>query len=363
MILKQLPDQIILSFIRIIWGIKKNSSSELGNPSRILIIRQHNQFGDLLASISLFRAVKETFPESELNVVTSPANYIALDSNKYIDRNFIFDKKKIFSLKYYKELMKFLRKRYDLAIVPATVSISFTSCLLARISDAAIRIGPSSLNGEKNKYSFLFDRQVDLDWREYPDEHVSDFILDIVRPFGIITETFTSHITFRGKENSAVKQFLFNQGYRKDKLLIGFHIGAGKPKNRWSLDKYVELMKRLNEKYPAFFFLTGSSADNEELAYFSEKSNIKSIQFLNKQIPELAALISKCHLFITNDTGVMHVAGATKCPQISIFGPTNPFNWAPLGPNKYFVRKSELIDDVTVEDILKLSEFILSMNI
>ena len=40
------------------------------------------------------------------------------------------------------------------------------------------------------------------------------------------------------------------------------------------------------------------------------------------------------------------MAGSTNTPQISIFGPTNPFNWAPIGENKYFVRKSELIDDV-----------------
>ena len=73
----------------------------------------------------------------------------------------------------------------------------------------------------------------------------------------------------------------------------------------------------------------------------------------------MAALISKSDLFISNDTGIMHVAGSTDTPQISIFGPTNPFNWAPIGNNKYFIRKSELIDDVSVQDVLKLCETIL----
>ncbi|MDZ7763908.1 MAG: glycosyltransferase family 9 protein [Melioribacteraceae bacterium] len=81
--------------------------------------------------------------------------------------------------------------------------------------------------------------------------------------------------------------------------------------------------------------------------------------FLNRPIPEVAALISQSDLFVTNDTGVMHVAGTTETPQISIFGPTNPFNWAPLGPNKYFLRKSDLIDDVTVSDVYELCEMIL----
>ena len=56
----------------------------------------------------------------------------------------------------------------------------------------------------------------------------------------------------------------------------------------------------------------------------------------------------------------MHVAGTTSIPQITIFGPTNPFNWAPIGENKYFIRKSELIDDVEVDDVLKLCDMILS---
>ncbi|MGA8266048.1 MAG: ADP-heptose--LPS heptosyltransferase, partial [Ignavibacteriaceae bacterium] len=54
------------------------------------------------------------------------------------------------------------------------------------------------------------------------------------------------------------------------------------------------------------------------------------------------------------------VAGTTSIPQITIFGPTNPFNWAPIGENKYFIRKSELIDDVEVDDVLKLCDMILS---
>ncbi len=58
----------------------------------------------------------------------------------------------------------------------------------------------------------------------------------------------------------------------------------------------------------------------------------------------------------------MHVAGTTPTNQITIFGPTNPFNWAPIGANKHFIRKSELIDDVEVRDVLKMCEMILTKN-
>src|SRR5690606_25016899 len=91
-----------------------------------------------------------------------------------------------------------------------------------------------------------------------------------------------------------------------------------------------------------------------------KKSNIKLFTFVNRTIPEVAALISRSDLFISNDTGIMHVAGTTETPQISIFGPTNPFNWAPIGKNKFFIRRSELIDDVSVQDVFDLCKILLT---
>ena len=45
----------------------------------------------------------------------------------------------------------------------------------------------------------------------------------------------------------------------------------------------------------------------------------------------------------------MHVA--TNTPQVSIFEPTNPLNWAPIGEDKHYIRKSDLINDVRLEDV------------
>ena len=120
------------------------------------------------------------------------------------------------------------------------------------------------------------------------------------------------------------------------------------------------LIKKIESNYPANFYLTGGWAEKDELNYLTEHIDIKFGQFINRPIPHIAALISMSDLFISNDTGIMHVAGTTNTPQITIFGPTNPFNWAPIGLNKYFIRKSELIDDVSVDEVYHLCELILS---
>jgi heptosyltransferase-2 len=279
--------------------------------------------------------------------------------NKFLDRIFVFDKKKLFNPVYLYRTIKFFREEYDLAIVPVVVSISFTSNLLARLSNSKIRIGANSLNGKPNLSSFLFDRRIDIDWRKHPDSNVSERSLDIVRPFGINTTDYKSQISFEKDDTGAAQNFIDGFADKNKKILIGLHVGAGKPDNRWSLDKFALLVKKIESHYPANFYLTGGWAEKDELDYLTEHVDIKFGKFINKPIPQIAALISMSDLFISNDTGIMHVAGTTETPQISIFGPTNPFNWAPIGSNKYFIRKSELIDDISVEDVFHLCEIIL----
>ncbi len=189
---------------------------------------------------------------------------------------------------------------------------------------------------------------------------MSERSLDIVRPFGINTINYRSEISFDKNDIKVADNFIEEMALKEGELLIGLHIGAGKPGNRWSLQNYISLINNLNMTYKAKFYLTGSSSDKEELEYIENNCTMEAALFLNKEIPQVAALISKSDLFISNDTGIMHVAGSTDTPQISIFGPTNPFNWAPIGNNKYFLRKSELIDDVSVQDVLNLCREILS---
>ncbi len=342
------------------FAVTENHDKNLGDPKKILIIRQHNQLGDMLAGVSLFRAVKEKYPHTHLTLLSSRDNYYGVVKNKLIDELLVFDKSKMFNPFELISFIKKIRQGFDLTIVPVTVSISFTSNLIARLSKSKIRIGPRSLDGKPNDSAYLFDRRVDIDWRRYPDSNVSEHILEIVRPFGIDTKDLSSEITFDESDNIEAKKFISEIQPDTKSILIGLHVGAGKPANRWSLNKYVELIQKLNGNYSCVFYLTGSDSDSEELKYVISNSKVKLHKYLNKQIPQVAALIANTNLFITNDTGIMHVAGTTNTPQVSLFGPTNPFNWAPCGKNKIFLRKSDLIDDIEVEDVFNVCKNLLT---
>ncbi|MCH7724084.1 MAG: glycosyltransferase family 9 protein [Bacteroidetes bacterium] len=350
----------INSIFRKLLAVEENKSLDIGNPRKIIIVRQHNQLGDLLAGVSLFRALKETHPECHITLIVSPFNYPGMIKNKYIDRIFVFDKKKIINPIYFNLFFKLLKEKYDLAIVPVVVSISFTSNLIARLSNSKIRIGPNSLDGIVNESAYFFDRRITLDWRSQPDSNVYERSLDIIRQFGINTKVYNSEVSFDDDDMKNVQVFLNENNFANGTKLVGLHVGAGKQPNRWSLNKYTSLINKLNKEFNTSFYLTGSKADEEEINFLIKEVDFKIGLFINRSISEVAALISKSNLFITNDTGIMHVAGATNTPQISVFGPTNPFNWAPFGTQKYFIRKSELIEDVAVDDVFQLCRMILN---
>lgn len=347
------------SVLKLFLSAKGDASKISGEPKNVLVIRQHNQFGDMLASVSLFRAIKETYPQCRVTLIAGPENFYAVEKNNLIDNLFVFEKKKFFAPQYFSDMRKILKQNYDLAVVPATVAVSATSCLLAALSDAKIKIGPKSLDGKINELNYVFNHKVDLNWKKCPDAHVSDFILDVLRPLGIKTKNFGSVIDFDSADKESAENFLESLNIKPGEYVIGFHIGAGKPNNRWALEKFIKLIYMIMKEFPIKIYFTGSDADREEINYVQSNLSLDAGYFLNRKISELAALISQTDIFITNDTGVMHVAGTTPVPQISIFGPTNPFNWAPVGAEKYFLKKSELVNDVSEEDVFNLCKFVL----
>lgn len=335
----------------------KELINQLESSPNILIVRQHNQLGDMLLSNSLFRAIKECVQGCNVTVIASEENYQAIISNKYIDNLIVLWKKKLWNpINLIQFFIKLKKSKFSLAIVPATVSISFTSCLIARLSGAKYTIGPSSLYSKPNKYSFLFDYKIDIGISSDKKRHISDIILDVVRPFGINTNDLSEHILINDEERN------FAENFFKDVkgLKVGLHIGAGKVPNRWDFKNFAEVIKYLKKNFDAFIYLTIGHWDEELLSLLLQKIDFELKVLRNLPIPKLAAIIEQSNLFISNDTGILHVAGSTNTPVIGLFGPTDPEVWAPIGDNKFYLKKGEDINLIKVEDVIQLINKILN---
>lgn len=336
-------------------------SVDFGEVQKILIVRQHNQLGDMLCAVPLLRAVRQKFPNAKITLVTSPVNYEVVKDNPFINEILNFDKSRFFkSPKKFLEFISKLKAGFDIAIVPATVSISTTSNFLAYVSNARIRIGPKSLNGMENPTSFLFNYQVILDWRNDPKKHQTERNLDIVRAFGIDTDDLSYVIPTFDEDKKFASFFL--KEHKNFDFIIGYHPGAGKVKNRWSAKNFAELAVKLADQFNTLTLITAGPMDDEPVQEMIDqiKGKLRYIVLKNQKISRVVAVIESIDLFITNDTGTMHIAGATKTPVISLFGPTDPYQWSPINENKFFIRsRTGEINDITIEQVYELAREIL----
>ncbi len=120
-----------------------------------------------------------------------------------------------------------------------------------------------------------------------------------------------------------------------DKFLIGIHAGSsvfkGHKGKRWDIKNFEELLKRIRKKIEKSFFLFFGSKDDEDVNTYLEKNIDFGIYVREKSIREVASIIKKCKMFITNDSGLMHLAAASGIPVLALFGPTSPYKLYPWG--------------------------------
>jgi len=110
--------------------------------------------------------------------------------------------------------------------------------------------------------------------------------------------------------------------WKPDSQKILFHSGSGTPKKNWP--HFQDLQSRLANCFPI----------PRDLALL-----------------ELMQDISRCRVFIGNDSGITHLAAYIGCPTVALFGPTDPRTWGPVGRRVRVVWKTNL-DDISVDEVL-----------
>jgi heptosyltransferase-2 len=335
------------------------SDIEPSKVKNILIVRQHNQLGDMLCSVPLFAAIRKRFPEAHITLVASPINYEILfsDINPFIDKVITYRKSPFKNLiEFYKELKN---HDYQIGIVPSTVSISRTSHFINFFSGAKIRVGVNSIDDKVNSVAYLLNVKSDFEW-DKNKLHQTERNLDVGRQINCdLTDEEKKGVMIHlsDEEIKFAEDFIRTNFPDRNKPLISLHPGAGKMPNRWKRENFVELVKRLHEKYECNILITSGLIDKEitdKVRDELKSLNINCVVLENTTIRKVGAVIKLTDLYITNDTGTLHVAGGVDANVISLFGPTHGYEWAPKGDNKIYIQSpTDNINDISIDMVFK----------
>ncbi len=331
--------RLIFGLAHVFIHVRRVESVDPATVRSILVIRQHNQLGDMLCAVPLLKALRATYTQAHIALLARPLNSAVLTGAAFLDEVIVYDKARYAGspfaiLRFAKELRL---RRFDLAVVPSTVAMSVTSDLLAFLSRARRRIGPASLDGRHNVSGYLHHIRVPLAWPRYSDVHQTQRNLDIAAALQLRDVPAELDLGLGADELEAGAALLDGIDRSNGRLVIGFHPGAAKVPNRWDALHFAEIANRCAEILGAALVITAGPDDDDPIREMTMNVPNDHLLLRNEPIRLVGAVIAHCDLYISNDTGMMHVAAAAGTPTLSLFGPTDPLQWAPPGAQHHFI--------------------------
>lgn len=332
----------------------------LANPRNILVIN-FGQLGDVVLSLPALQALRERFPNAKITaMVGRPSKAIIEMSGTAnavidVDRVALRDGSKLVSIGRIIKLVKDVRKaRFDLII--DLHSYAETN-LLGLISGAPHRL-----------YSHRPNRSLDVlgNFRPRPplqdlSRHAVERYLDVLQPLNVISAIRAPRLKTMAAADATVEALLEKEKAHSNTLLVGLFFGAGHAVRRWPVERYAEIADFLirNDKVRIIVF-----AGPEEREFLAKAKSLfpPSTIFLDRlTIPQLASAQARLTLFISNDTGPMHIAAAVGTSVIVILDRPTPHSFTPVGNQHRIICGSD-VNDISVEQVYKVAHELLSSN-
>jgi heptosyltransferase-2 len=188
--------------------------------------------------------------------------------------------------------------------------------------------------------------------------------LRLLGPLGIHEKAAFPLLEISAPEEKEALDFLAREGLSSSAPLVGIHAGSGprfRALKRWPSASFVELAGQLRARFGAQIVLTGGEQEQDLARGIARSLSFPVINAAGRlNLRQSAALIRQCRLFISNDSGIAHVAAALGGHVIVIFGPTNIQRIAPQGPGVVILQDpGRDIRDVAVEDVMSAAQKVL----
>ncbi len=160
---------------------------------------------------------------------------------------------------------------------------------------------------------------------------------------GLSAEIGSFPIRCRPQTAAWLDQWLAAHGVRGQQP-VALHLGSAPTMDfrRWPLERFVRLAEELRAAIAVeCVVLTGTPVEKDLVAGFIRGYSGRSIDASGLgSIERTIALLSRCRLVVSNDTGIMHLAAAIGVPTVGLFGPNTPRHWAPVGPRAAYVYET-----------------------
>ena len=307
---------------------------------RRIVVRGPNWLGDAVMCEPALSQVRTLFPQAEITLLVKPGIADLLAQHPEVNRTLVYDDRgRHAGLVGKWTLAAVLRRhRFDLAIL---FQNAFEAALISFLAGIPRRFGYAT-----DGRTLLLTDPVTVPPRT-AQRHQVEYYWDLLKPLGGHGPAPAPRLFVTPDESALIAGRLADAGIGPSDPVIGVNPGStyGHAK-RWLPDRYAEVVNRavtdVQGRSGARVGVAILGAKGEEPLGKAIAGQIKTRTVVcsgQTTVRELMALVKRCQLFLTNDTGPMHVAAAFKVPLVAVFGPTDWQTTSPFGVDAQLVRQ------------------------
>jgi ADP-heptose:LPS heptosyltransferase len=325
---------------------------KIKNIKSILVVR-YDGVGNVVSTLPALEILRKRFPQAHIDIIVRDVTKDLVEHNPFIDHVIVFDndwfsyRKNAFFLDKFlyfffslnKEFLTLFRTlkqhRYDLMV---DLTQKRRNLLLAFLLGIPFRWGFAVAGG-----SFLLTKRFPYTSQRHALENnillVGGSSKDFSRP-----QIFSTPVI-----KKIAASLLFSYSFPSKKKVIGFHLGFGKkPSKSWPQARFHSLLVELVHCYnPILIFFGGGGEEDlvrSALSYLHEsfpKKKITVIDLVGRTtLSEMALISRKLDLFISGDSGPMHVVASMNVPVLALFGSSIVSEWKPYNSKSVVLKKT-----------------------
>jgi heptosyltransferase-2 len=289
-----------------------------------IIVRMPNWLGDLVMATPVLANLRERYKLARITAMCQSGVGKLIEHDPHIDELFVFNKPSgwLHRDEYRNIITPLQHGKYDLGVL---LTNSFSSTFRFWKGSVKNRIGFS-----KNMRCLFLNKAVPFP-KNLEKQHLVQTYQMLLAPLGI-EETHTApKLYITDNEVLAAKMMLEKYGVQNDNIIIGINPGAAYGSAKcWLPERFKEVTEKLltDPQVRVVYF-----GDKVGAPLVNEICNGFDGRVLNMagktSLRELMALISLCRVFLTNDSGPMHIASALETPLVALFGSTSDVKTGP----------------------------------
>ena len=329
-------------------------------PSNILVI-DFGQLGDVVMSLPALRAIRTRFPDAQITVAVGKPGGELVKLSGYandileVDRVSLRDGPTLISIGRIAKFVASVRKaKFDFVI---DLHSYYETNLLGFLSGAPHRLYSRRSNRSLDFLSNFKPQPA----KEVETTHLIDRYLDLLKPLGIQNPPRSPTLKTNPAADFAVEALLKKEKAQSGELLVGLFPGAGHPGRIWPLDHFAELADHLvrNDRVRIIVF-TGPE-ERSKVPEMRPQFPQGTIFFDRLTIPQLVSAQARLTIFVSNDTGPVHIAAAAGTPVIVIMDRPDPHSFTPIGDHHRLIF-GQSVRNISVAQVYKAAHEVLAMN-